>query len=76
MLLKMDDVMPDSMYLDEFGDPADSHTVISWAAGGGHEGIVQLLLARHDVNVDSFDSGGGTLMSWPLEERTTEYCNS
>jgi hypothetical protein len=33
----MDDVEPDTMYLDEFGDPVDGRTALSGAARGGHE---------------------------------------
>jgi len=32
---------------------------LSWAARNGHEAVVELLLARHDVKADSKDGGSG-----------------
>jgi ankyrin repeat protein len=37
---------------------------VLWAAEGGHMGVVNILLAWHNVDVDSVDSSGYTLLSW------------
>ena len=47
---------------DEFG-----RTSLSWAAFEGHEAVVKLLLARHDVEADSKDAWGRTPLSWAAE---------
>jgi ankyrin repeat protein len=39
-------------------------TPLSWAAGRGHEAIVQLLLLREDVEINSTDNRGRTPLSW------------
>ena len=47
---------------DEFG-----RTSLSWAAFEGHEAVVKLLLARHDVEADLKDAWGRTPLSWAAE---------
>ena len=39
-------------------------TPLSWAAEGGHEGVVRLLLEREDVTPDWPDNCGQTPLSW------------
>ena len=39
-------------------------TPLSWAAGGGHEAVVKLLLGPNDAEVDSKDNFGGTPLLW------------
>ena len=39
-------------------------TPLSWAAWGGHDGVVKLLLAREDVSPDRPHNGGQTPLSW------------
>jgi ankyrin repeat protein len=47
-------------------DRSDSagRTVLSHAAGGGHEAIVRLLLGRSDIEADRRDSAGRTALSY------------
>jgi hypothetical protein len=50
-------------------DARDSHnqSPLSWAARNGHEGVVELLVQRSDVDVNSKDSEGRTPLSWATE---------
>jgi ankyrin repeat protein len=45
-------------------DPQSGQTPLLWAAYGGHEAVVQLLLATGKANVDSKDTGGRTPLLW------------
>ena len=45
----------------------DSRTLLSLAAGNGQEAVVQLLVERDDVNVNSEDKTGRTPLSWAAE---------
>jgi ankyrin repeat protein len=42
---------------------AKSRTPLYWAAGGGHEAVVRLLVERDDVEADSKDGSGRTPLS-------------
>ena len=56
MLLERDDVNPDHVDT-HFG----GQTPLSWAAEGGHLGVVRMLLGREEVNPDQADPYyGGT----------------
>jgi len=55
--LERKDVNPD--HADTFG----GRTPLSWAARGGHEGVVKILLERKDVNPDHADTYGQTPLS-------------
>ena len=60
LLLGREDVNPDR--------PDDvARTPISWAAGNGHEEVVNLLLGRGDVDPDRADNAGRTPISWASE---------
>ena len=39
-------------------------TPLSWAAGYGHESIVQMIIEQNNININSKDSGGKTPLSW------------
>ena len=39
-------------------------TPLSWAAGHGHESIVQMIIEQNNININSKDSGGKTPLSW------------
>ncbi|KAL7942864.1 ankyrin repeat-containing domain protein [Trichoderma barbatum] len=43
-------------------------TFLSWAAERGHEAVVELLLARNDIEVDLKDMDGRTPLSWAAEK--------
>ena len=51
-------------------DLKDSYgwTPLSWAARGGHEAVVKLLVETGKVDVDSKDSDGRTPLSWAARE--------
>ena len=58
MLLKREDVSPGTA-------GASGRTPLSWAAWGGHEGVVEMLLGREDVNPNTADTKyGRTPLSW------------
>jgi len=42
-------------------------TSLSWAAAGGHEAVVRLLVEREDVDADSTHNYGRTPLSWAAE---------
>ncbi|KAF4627618.1 hypothetical protein G7Y89_g10540 [Cudoniella acicularis] len=42
----------------------DDRTLLSWAAGRGHEAVVKLLLETGHVDVESKDKNGQTPLSW------------
>ena len=46
----------------------DGRTLLSWAAGSGHDVMVRLLVERNDVETGSKDEGGRTPLSWAAEE--------
>src|SRR5947207_1678877 len=46
---------------------SDGRTPLLWAAEGGHETVVKLLLGRDDVMADSKDFNGRTPLSWAAE---------
>ena len=60
LLLRRNDVNPDKP--DNGG-----RTPLSWAAEGGHSGIVEMLLGAHDVTPDTMDNGGRTPLAWAEE---------
>ncbi|PUU77724.1 hypothetical protein B9Z19DRAFT_985847 [Tuber borchii] len=44
--------------------PPTPLTPLLWAASGGHDGVVKLLLEREGVSPDRPDNGGRTPLSW------------
>jgi ankyrin repeat protein len=50
-------------------DSKDSYgrTPLTWAAKGGHEAVVKLLLETGKVDVNSKDMNGQTPLSWAAE---------
>ena len=46
----------------------DGITPLSWAARGGYEAVVRLLLARDDVEADLQDNGGITPLSYAARQ--------
>ena len=52
---------------DEFG-----FTPLTWAARGGHEGVVKLLLEQEDVNPNKPDDDCGTPLSWAAKNGCDE----
>ncbi|RPA98307.1 ankyrin [Choiromyces venosus 120613-1] len=51
---------------------AHSNTALSWAVIAGHEGIVEMLLERNDVNPDMADSDGRTAPHFRIVELLLE----
>lgn len=45
----------------------NGRTPLSWAAGGGHEAVVKLLLETGKVNINSKSKDGRTPLSWAAE---------
>ena len=41
---------------------------LSWAAEGGHEVVMQLLMERNDVDLNSRDTNGWTPLSWAAQK--------
>jgi hypothetical protein len=53
-------IVPENVYnMDETGSPEDGRTPLSWAAGGGNEAVVRLLVEQDNVAADSGSTTAG-----------------
>jgi len=58
------DVIIGRKYINPDGPDSSGRTLLSWAAGNGHDGVVKLLLERGDARPDRQDHDSRTPLSW------------